>query len=204
MTHKLLTQLLRIRGRRCLLRLELQRWRSSTHLSFHARYFLLVHGEVLLGEVLDARFVVIRFDHLLNTARKRALRRPLRFRLDQLLRGGYLLELARSAARRLMVPLVHLSARRAGLGRRLRRRVHIRSRMNAHVLITGAGLCLVAALARVPLLIYLRLGSLVERAARRLSVRKLRRGCGNLVVARGIVAGRASHELVARRRRCCL
>jgi hypothetical protein len=143
--------------------------------------------------------MVIRLYHLLDAARERSLTRPLRFRLNELLRG-HLLMLAGAAASRLVVSLVHVRARRAGLGGRLRRGIHIRRRMDAHVL-SGAdrGLAFVAAtLTRVPLRVNLRLGPLVERATGRLSMTELRLRRGNLGVTRGIIAAGARHQLGAR------
>ena len=63
--------------------------------------------------------MIVRLDHLLDAARERPLARSLRLGLDELLRG-HLLMLARAAARRLMISLINVRARRAGLGSRLR------------------------------------------------------------------------------------
>ena len=70
--------------------------------------------------------------------------------------------------------------------------------MDAHILTTGDRLGLIAALARVTLRVYLRLGPLVERATGRLPMTELRLRYGNLGVARRIVAADASHQLGAR------
>lgn len=51
--------------------------------------FVFVHREILLVEILDSRFMVIRFEHFLNTSRKWPLNLPFRFGFYQLLSGRF-------------------------------------------------------------------------------------------------------------------
>lgn len=161
---------------------------TGAHLTLHALNLLLVHGEILLSEVLHARLVVIRFYHLLDAAGERSLSATLRLGLDHRL-GTHLLLLRGATARRLVIPLVDVgSARRAGLGSRLRRLRHVRSRMNTRILV----ILLLLSLARAPLRINLRLRPLMERVAR-LSMRELRLRRRYMRITRNIRVAIATH-----------
>jgi hypothetical protein len=59
----------------------------------HVRHLLLIHREVLLVEILNARLVILSLDHLLYSTRERSLRASLRLGVSDLVLAGKLLAL---------------------------------------------------------------------------------------------------------------
>ena len=79
---------LRVLGLKRLLSTRTMTWQRT-----HVRHLLLVHREVLLVEILNARLVIFSLDHLLYSTRERPLRGSLRLGVDDLVLPSKLLAL---------------------------------------------------------------------------------------------------------------